>query len=88
MTKSVSQELRLIVSIFVIPVFMMLRPWEEDVQYVMGPASMILPNILPLINSYNNCNITTHRSLPNTGQMLPQKGIVKFNYCTQKTGKA
>lgn len=37
--------------------------------YMVGPASMILPNTtLPLINSYNNYNVTPHRALPNTGQ--------------------
>lgn len=89
MTKSPSQELTFIVSIFVIPIIIVLRHWEEDILYVMGPASMILPStILPHINSYNNYNVTTHRPLPNTGQMLPQKGIVMFNYCTQNTRKA
>lgn len=34
---------------------------------------------LALLNSYNNYNTTTHRALPNTGQTLPQKGIVNFN---------
>lgn len=80
MMKSLSQESRLIVSISVIPVIIVLRPWEEDIWYVMGPASVILPNtILALLNSCNNDTISTHRALPNTGQTLPQKGTVKFN---------
>lgn len=80
MMKSLSQELRLIVSIFVIPVIIVLRPWEEDICYVAGQASVTLPNtILALLNSYNNYNVTTHRAVPNTGQILPQKGIVNFN---------
>lgn len=42
--KTLSQELTLPTSNFGIPVVTVLRPWEEDIQYVMGLASMILPN--------------------------------------------
>lgn len=79
MIKSLPQELRLIVSIFVIPVISV-KTLGRGYMNVMGPTSIILPNtILPLINSYRNYSITTHRALPNTSQILPQKVIVKFN---------
>lgn len=71
MMKLLSQELRLLISIFGIPVVIALRPWEEDIRYVMGLASMILPNtILPVINSCTNYNTTTHGALPSIRQIL------------------
>lgn len=62
--KSFSQELRLLTSIFGIPVVIALRPWKEDIWYVMGWGSIILTNtVLPVINSCTNYNITAHRAL-------------------------
>lgn len=80
MMKSLSQELRLLISIFGIPAVIVLRPWREDIQYAMGLASLILSNtMLPVVNSCTNYNVTTHRALLSISQILPQKGIVKFN---------
>lgn len=65
------------------------KTWGAGYTVRDGVSFHDLPNtILPHINSYNSYNVTTHRALPNTGEMLPQKGIVKVNYSTQNTRKA